>query len=74
MIGIELGRSEGRFAVERRVGHKVTLACRRRGVVLRNIADVVVVMPAPAMSEDLAIELCRVVKESIDDVARDEPA
>jgi adenosylmethionine-8-amino-7-oxononanoate aminotransferase len=72
MIGIELGHPENRFPIEQRIGHKVTLACRRRGVVLRNIADVIVLMPAPAMSEELAIELCRVVKESIDEVTRSE--
>lgn len=68
MIGIELRHPDARFPVEQRVGHKVTLACRRRGVILRNIADVIVMMPAPAMSEELATELCRVVKDSIDEV------
>jgi adenosylmethionine-8-amino-7-oxononanoate aminotransferase len=68
MVGIELGLDGNRFPENQRVGHRVTLACRRRGVVLRNIADVIVLMPAPAMSEDLATELCRVVRESIDEV------
>lgn len=65
MVGIELSDGGQPFPAERRVGHRVTLACRRRGVVLRNIADVIVLMPAPAMSEDLAVELCRVVREAI---------
>jgi len=68
MVGIELCDGRNPFAPERRIGHQVTLACRRRGVVLRNIADVIVLMPAPAMSEDLAIELCRVVRDSIGEV------
>jgi len=68
MIGIELTNDGNPFTPERRIGHQVTLACRRRGVVLRNIADVIVLMPAPAMSEDLVIELCRVVRESIAEV------
>ena len=47
MVGIEL--------VERpaheRLGHKVTLAARRRGALIRPLGDVVVLMPALTMSE-----------------------
>ncbi len=71
MVGIELVQdreSMTAFSPERRIGHHVTLACRRRGVVLRNIGDVIVLMPAPAMPEELVIELCRVVREAIADV------
>ena len=50
------------------IGHQVTLACRRRGVILRNIGDVIVLMPAPAMPEELVAELCRVVIEAIGEV------
>ena len=51
MVGIEL--------IERppseRLGHAVTLAARSRGAVIRPLGDVIVLMPAPAMSEaDLA--------------------
>ena len=72
MVGIELATDEGPFAPELRIGHEVTLACRRRGVVLRNIADVVVLMPAPAMPEELVVALCQVVRESIADVLHTE--
>ena len=68
MIGIELSRGGDPFPAELRVGHSVTLACRQRGVVLRNIADVIVVMPAPAMPQPLAIQLSQIVQESIRDV------
>jgi adenosylmethionine-8-amino-7-oxononanoate aminotransferase len=51
MIGIELG---GGSAAER-LGHQVTVAARRRGAVIRPLGDVIVLMPAPAMSaEDLS--------------------
>ena len=50
------------------IGHQVTLACRQRGVILRNIGDVIVLMPAPAMPEELVVELCRVVREAIANV------
>ena len=68
MVGIEIAIDGEPFPVELRIGHQVTLACRKRGVVLRNIADVIVLMPAPAMPEPLVEELCHVVGESIAEV------
>ncbi len=68
MLGLELIGKSGPFPPALRVGHRVTLACRARGVVLRNIGDVVVVMPAPAMPVELVRELCRVVREAMDEV------
>jgi len=71
MVGIELVQNRKMmtpFPPERRIGHQVTLACRRRGVILRNIGDVIVLMPAPAMPEELAVELCRVVIDAIAEV------
>ena len=68
MVGIELVQRCAPltpFPPERRIGHQVTLACRQRGVVLRNIGDVIVLMPAPAMPEELVVELCRVIREAI---------
>ena len=56
------------FPAAWRVGHQVTLACRRRGVILRNIGDVVVLMPAPAMPLDLVDRLCHTVQESLQEV------
>ncbi len=68
MVGIELDHDDKPFPAELRIGHQVTLACRKRGVVLRNIADVIVLMPAPAMPEQFVEELCQVVGESIAEV------
>lgn len=56
------------FPAAWRVGHQVMLACRRRGVILRNIGDVVVLMPAPAMPLELVDRLCDVVKNSLQEV------
>jgi adenosylmethionine-8-amino-7-oxononanoate aminotransferase len=55
MVGIELVQ---RPAHERR-GHRVTLAARRRGAAIRPLGDVVVLMPAPAISDH---ELSRLVE------------
>jgi adenosylmethionine-8-amino-7-oxononanoate aminotransferase len=65
MTGIEL---EG-FAVEDRVGHHVTLAARRRGVMVRPLGDVVVLMPPLAISEAELRRLVGVTAQAIADVS-----
>jgi adenosylmethionine-8-amino-7-oxononanoate aminotransferase len=52
------------------MGHQVTLACRRRGVILRNIGDTIVLMPAPAMPAELVVQLCVAVRDAIVDVVQ----
>jgi adenosylmethionine---8-amino-7-oxononanoate aminotransferase len=47
MVGIELVRRPA----HERLGHEVTLAARSRGAVIRPLGDVVVLMPALAISE-----------------------
>jgi adenosylmethionine---8-amino-7-oxononanoate aminotransferase len=47
MVGIELAERP----LQERAGHQVTLAARRRGAVIRPLGDVVVLMPALAISE-----------------------
>jgi adenosylmethionine-8-amino-7-oxononanoate aminotransferase len=70
MIGIELVRDRADntpFPIERRTGHRVTLAARKRGVILRPLGDVAVLMPAPAMPPNLIDRLCDVAIEAIDE-------
>jgi adenosylmethionine---8-amino-7-oxononanoate aminotransferase len=70
MVGIELvadRETKTPFPLERRTGHLVTLAARRRGVVIRPLGDVVVLMPAPAMPAPLVEQLCDVAIEAIDE-------
>jgi adenosylmethionine-8-amino-7-oxononanoate aminotransferase len=47
MVGIELIERPP----EERMGHRVTLAARRRGAIIRPLGDVVVLMPALSISE-----------------------
>ncbi len=71
MAGIELVRdreTEEPYDPRLRMGHQVTLAARKRGVILRPLGDVVVLMPAPAMPTELIEALCDVAFESIDEV------
>jgi adenosylmethionine-8-amino-7-oxononanoate aminotransferase len=68
MVGIELvadKASKTPYPPELRMGHRVTLAARRRGVVIRPLGDVVVLMPAPAMPGELVEMLCDVAAEAI---------
>lgn len=62
MVGIEL-KSPGPQA---RLGHHVTMAARRRGAIIRPLGDVVVLMPALAISES---ELTRLVSIAASAVA-----
>ncbi|MFP6769944.1 MAG: adenosylmethionine--8-amino-7-oxononanoate transaminase [Planctomycetaceae bacterium] len=73
MVGIELVADRvgnQAFPVERRTGHLVTLAARRRGVVLRPLGDVVVLMPAPAMPAASVETLCQVTIDAIEEATR----
>jgi adenosylmethionine-8-amino-7-oxononanoate aminotransferase len=70
MVGIELVRERSTaepFSAALRMGHQVTLAARKRGVILRPLGDVVVLMPAPAMPVELIDRLCDVAIESIEE-------
>jgi len=69
MVGIDLVANKSpltEFDTELRLGHQVTLAARERGVILRPLGDVIVLMPAPAMPLEQVERLCDVALESID--------
>ena len=73
MVGIELVQdrdTKSPFPLERRTGHLVTLAARKRNVILRPLGDVVVLMPAPAMPRELIDRLCDVAIEAIDEAVQ----
>lgn len=62
MVGIELVEdkaSRRRFDFRRRTGAAVCMNIRKRGVILRPLGDVIVLMPPPAMEED---DLARIVE------------
>lgn len=54
MAGIELVKDRERgepFPVDLRLGHRVIMACRRRGVIIRPLGNTIVLMPPLASSE-----------------------
>ena len=71
MVGIELVAdrdTKESYPAALRIGHEVTLAARRRGVMIRPLGDVVVLMPAPAMPARFVEQLCDVTCDSIKEV------
>src|SRR5262245_27242785 len=74
MVGIELvadRKAQTPFPPEARLGHRVALAARRHGTVIRPLGDVVVLMPAPAMPAALVGELCTATFAAIDEAIRE---
>ncbi|MEA2063761.1 MAG: aminotransferase class III-fold pyridoxal phosphate-dependent enzyme, partial [Gemmatimonadota bacterium] len=68
MAGIELvedTRTGKPFPPESRIGHKVALEARRRGLIIRPLGDVVVLMPHLSFSADELTRLVHVIAESI---------
>ena len=55
MVGIELveDKNERRsYPSERRTGHKVILEARKRGVMIRPLGDVIILMPPLTIADD----------------------
>jgi adenosylmethionine-8-amino-7-oxononanoate aminotransferase len=61
MVGIELRE----YPAELRMGHRVTVAARKRGAIVRPLGDVVVLMPALSMSEADLRRLVAITASSI---------
>ena len=70
MVGIELvenRRGLQPYPAARRIGHLVTLAARKRGIIIRPLGDVIILMPAPAMPAELVDRLVKGTIEAIDE-------
>jgi adenosylmethionine-8-amino-7-oxononanoate aminotransferase len=68
MAGLELVRERHTrepFPAVRRTGHRVILAAREMGVILRPLGDVIVLLPPLCLSLEELETLCRVAYESI---------
>jgi adenosylmethionine-8-amino-7-oxononanoate aminotransferase len=71
MVGIELLRDPARreaYAPGERIGHRAILAARRRGVVLRPLGDVLILMPPLSVTHEEIATLVAVAAESIAEV------
>jgi adenosylmethionine-8-amino-7-oxononanoate aminotransferase len=68
MVGIELVEEKvpvRRYPLEKRMAHRVILEARRRGVVVRPLGDVIVVVPPLTITADELNTLLDVILESI---------
>jgi adenosylmethionine-8-amino-7-oxononanoate aminotransferase len=68
MIGIELVEDKGRrasYAPERRIGYKVILEARKRGVMIRPLGDVIILMPPLSITDKELATLLDVVYDCI---------
>jgi adenosylmethionine-8-amino-7-oxononanoate aminotransferase len=68
MVGIELADDKPdhrSYPVEKRIGHKVILEARRRGVIIRPLGDVIILMPPLTIGDDELKTLLDVVYECI---------
>ncbi len=71
MVGIELvadRRTKTPYPEGERMGHRVILAARRRGVILRPLGDVIVLMPPLSITPDEIDLLAEAAARSIDEV------
>lgn len=71
MVGIELvadKATKAEFDEARQVGAEVCRAARPKGVVVRPLGDVIILMPPLAMTEDQLTHLVTAVAEAVDEV------
>jgi adenosylmethionine-8-amino-7-oxononanoate aminotransferase len=63
MTGIELIA----FPLDARMGHRVTLAARRRGAIVRPLGDTIVLMPPLAITEDELVSLVGITAGAVEE-------
>jgi adenosylmethionine-8-amino-7-oxononanoate aminotransferase len=64
MVGIDLGQHDPAL----RMGHRVTLAARERGAIVRPLGDTVVLVPPLSIADEDLDSLLTITAESIEDV------
>ena len=68
MVGIELVQdrhTKSPYPLTRRIGHRVAMAARRRGLFLRPLGNVIVVMPPLSTTERELARMVRIVRDAI---------
>ncbi len=76
MVGIELVEdkaSKAPFPAPVRLGHKVALGCRDHGVIIRNLGDVLVLMPPLSIRAEEITTLFNAVEASLEENLRKIP-
>lgn len=68
MVGIELVRNRATktaYPLEQRIGHRVAMDARRRGLIIRPLGNVIVLMPALSVTLRELARMVAIVRESI---------
>ena len=68
MVGIELvenKKTKKSFPAEKRLGHKVCMAIRDKGVIIRPLGDTIVLMPPLSITDAEIKRLCKAVFDAI---------
>jgi adenosylmethionine-8-amino-7-oxononanoate aminotransferase len=68
MVGIELVQereSRSPYPLERRMGHRVAMEARRRGLIIRPLGNVIVLMPPLTVTKRELTQMVAIVRESI---------
>jgi adenosylmethionine-8-amino-7-oxononanoate aminotransferase len=68
MVGVELVEDKNdrrNYAPEKRTGHKVILEARRRGVMIRPLGDVIILMPPLTIADEELEMLLNVTRDAI---------
>ncbi len=68
MVGIELVRNKSTkepFPFSFNIGHRVTLEARRRGLIIRPLGNVIVLMPILSASEDELQDILEITYDSV---------
>jgi adenosylmethionine---8-amino-7-oxononanoate aminotransferase len=71
MVGIELVKDREKktpFPLKDRMGHRVILEARRRGLIIRPLGDVIVLMPPLSITEEELKRLTQVVFDSMETI------
>jgi adenosylmethionine-8-amino-7-oxononanoate aminotransferase len=69
MVGLELVADKGTrepFPLKRRTGHRVILAARQLGAILRPLGDVIVLLPPLCITPEELGALCDITAAAID--------
>lgn len=73
MWGVEVVRNKEKktpFPIDDRVGHRICMKVRERGVILRPLGDVVVIMPPLAISQEDFMKLVDALRWAIENTLR----
>ena len=68
MVGIEILQdvaAERPFAVSEKIPHKIILAARHRGVIIRPLGNVIILMPPLSIQPEELVTLCRITGHAI---------